>query len=443
VPFPAGPTSRFPGDLLLRFHRDTLGFLGACAAKHGDVFGFHIGRQPFVCVNHPDLIRDLLVTHQKNFRKGRALERGRRLLGNGLLTSEGDFHLRQRRLAQPAFHRQRIAGYATAMVDYSVRVRDRWTDGETLDVHQEMMRLTLAIVGKTLFDADVQHEAADIGRALASALDAFNLALLPFAELLEKLPLPANRRFLSARARLDETIYRIIRERRASGEDRGDLLSMLLLATDAEGDGGGMSDEQLRDEAMTLFLAGHETTANALTWSWCLLAQNPEARELMQQEVDALGRTPSFDDLPRLEYTRRVLAESMRLYPPAYAVGRRAIDAYAVGHYMLPPRTIVLASQFLQHRDARWFANPERFDPDRWTADEAAKRPKFSYFPFGAGTRICIGEQFAWTEGVLVLATLAQQWALQLAPGQRIGIQPRITLRPRHGMRMVATLRQK
>ena len=439
--FPPGPHSRFPGDLLLRFHRNTLGILTECAAEHGDISGFRIGRQPFVFLNHPDLIRDVLVTHQKNFLKGRALERARLILGHGLLTNEGDFHLRQRRLAQPAFHRERIAGYAAAMVERAARLRDTWTDGEAIDVHQAMMALTLAIVGKTLFDADIETETAEIGKALTRVLASFNFAMLPFSEFLQKLPLPISIRFARARARLDATVYRMIRERRASGVDHGDLLSMLLRATDTEGDGTGMPDEQLRDEAMTLFLAGHETTANALTWTWYLLARNPKAESKLQREVDALGRTPTFDDLPRLEYTRRVLAESMRLYPPAYALGRRAIDEYPVRDYVIPARGIVIVSQFMQHRDARWFPVPDRFDPDRWSPEATAKRPKFSYFPFGAGARICIGEQFAWTEGVLVLATLAQRWRLWLAPKQRIAVQPRMTLRPRYGMQMIVTRR--
>ena len=439
--FPPGPFSRFPGDLLLRFRRDTLGVLNECAADFGDISGFRIGRQPFVFLNHPDLIRDVLVTHQKNFLKGRALERARLILGNGLLTSEGAFHLRQRRLVQPAFHREHIAGYAAAMVEHAARLRDRWANGEAIDVHQAMMALTLAIVGRTLFDADIETEAAEIGNALTRVLASFNFAMLPFSEFLQKLPLPVSIRFARARARLDATVYRIIRERRASGVDHGDLLSMLLRATDTEGDGTGMSDEQLRDEAMTLFLAGHETTANALTWSWYLLARNPKAEGKLQQEVDALGHEPTFADLPKLEYTRRVFAESMRLYPPAYALGRRAIDEYRVGEFVIPARGIVMVSQFIQHRDTRWFPYPDRFEPDRWSPEATATRPKFSYFPFGAGTRICIGEQFAWTEGVLVLATLAQRWRLWLAPKQRIAIQPRITLRPRYGMRMIVTKR--
>jgi cytochrome P450 len=436
--FPPGPKSRFPGDIFFQFRGDPLDFLIHCASL-GDVVGFRLGPQPFVFVNHPDAIRDVLVTHQKNFVKGKALERARILLGNGLLTNEGESHLRQRRLAQPAFHRDRIAGYAAAMVEYTARVRDRWYDTIELDVHQAMMALTLAIVGKTLFDADVEHEASEIGKALTDVFETFTLTMMPFSEIIQKLPLPSIRKGNRGRKRLDETVYRIIAERRASKEDRGDLLSMLMLAVDD--DGSGMNDQQLRDEAMTLFVAGHETTANLLTWAWYLLARNRNVEATLQAEVDALGHEPTFADLPKLEYTRRVVAEAMRLYPPAYAIGRRAIGPYQIGEYTLPPRTIVIVSPYTQHRDARWFPLPEQFDPNRWSAEETAKRPKYSYFPFGAGTRICIGEQFAWTEAVLVLATLAQHWRLWLAPKQRIALMPRITLRPKYGMRMIATRR--
>ena len=435
---PPGPRSRYPGQLLIDIRRrGVLPFLRDVLAPYGDVVHWKMPSEHMALVNHPDLIRDILVTHQKQFHKGRGLERARILLGNGLLTSEGDFHLRQRRLASPAFHRQRIATYAGAMTSYATRHAGSWRDGETRDITKDMMRLTLAIAGKTLFDADVEHEAAEIGEALTTSLKAFNLAMLPGSQFLMKLPLPSVRRFKQARERLDATIYRMIADRRASGGDRGDLLSMLMAATDTEGDGSGMTDEQLRDECMTIFLAGHETTANALTWTWYLLSQHPEAEAKMHAEVDALaGRVPTFDDMPALAYTRMVLAESMRLFPPAYALGRRALDSYDVGGYRLPPRTVIFMSQFLVHRDPRWWPEPEQFRPERFAPDATESRPKFAYFPFGAGTRVCIGEQFAWMEGVLCLATIAQQWRFRLDPTQVVALEPIITLRPRHGMRM-------
>jgi cytochrome P450 len=429
---------RYPGQFMVEIARNPLAMMVAMKEMHGDIAHWRIGPQNLYLFSHPDLIRDVLVTNGRNFHKSRGLERAKRLLGNGLLTSEGEFHLRQRRLAQPAFHKARIAAYAVTMSDYAARMSRRWSDGETIDIHTEMMRLTLGIVARTLFDADVENEAAEIGRALTMAFESFNFAMLPFTEYLERLPLPSVRRFNSARDTLDRTIYRMIAERRRSGEDKGDLLSMLLMATDTEGDGSGMSDLQLRDEALTIFLAGHETTANALTWSWYLLSQHPDVEARLHEEIDSVlnGRAPSYGDMPALPYTRMVFAESMRLYPPAWAIGRRALHPFDARGFIIPKRSVVIMSQYIVHRDARFFPEPERFDPDRWKPEAVAVRPKFSYFPFGGGNRVCIGEQFAWMEGVLLIAALAQKWRMRLVPGHPVEVQPLITLRPKHGMRM-------
>jgi cytochrome P450 len=442
---PPGPRRRVPALNALRMGRDPLTFLTGLRDQYGDIARVPLGPETLYLFNHPDLVRDVLVTNHRNFHKGRGLERAKMLLGEGLLTSEGDFHLRQRRLAQPAFHRQRVAAYGATMATYAAARRDRWRAGMTIDAHQEMMALTLVIVGKTLFDADVEHEAAEIGAALATTFESFQFGFfLPFGELLERLPLPATLRFRKARARLDATIYRLIEERRRTGGDRGDLLSMLLLAQDIEGDGGRMTDLQLRDEAMTIFLAGHETTANAMTWTWYLLSQHPDVEARVHAEVDAAlgGRLPSADDLPLLPYTRMVLAESMRLYPPAWIVGRRALGPFDANGYTIPARSIILLSPYTMHRDARWFPDPERFDPERFTPERQAERPKFAYFPFGGGPRVCIGEQFAWMEGVLLLATIAQRWRLRLVPDHPIALQPIITLRPKHGVRMIVEARR-
>jgi len=442
APFPPGPRASFPGALVFRIQRDALAFLAEAKREHGDIVGFRVGRQPVVLLSAPDDVRDVLVTNQRNFTKGRGLERAKLLLGEGLLTSEGDFHLRQRRLVQPAFHRQRVASYGETMVAYAARATSRWRDGETIDAHAAMTALTLAIVGKTLFDADVEAEAAEIGDALTASVEAFPLANMPFSEILEKLPIPAALRFRRARRRLDATIYRMIAERRAAPGDRGDLLSMLLLATDAEGDGGGMSDLQLRDEAMTLFLAGHETTANALTWALHLLSRHPDAEARALAEADALGGEPRADDLPRLSWIRAVLAEAMRLYPPAWIIGRRAKAAFDVGGFHVPARTLVLVSQYLVHRDPRWWPDADAFRPARWLdAAAAAERPKFAYFPFGAGTRVCIGEQFAWMEGVLVLATVLRDWRLRPAQAEP-RLDALITLRPKGGLRLTPSARR-
>lgn len=408
------------------------------ARDYGDLPYFRLGPYPVYLINHPDFVREIFVTQQANFIKSRALQRARILLGEGLLTSEGEFHRRQRRLVQPAFHRERLAAYGSVMAEYGVRLRERWKSGSTLDVADEMMRLTLAIVGKTLFSADVETEASEIGQSLTTVLKMFRVLMLPFSEYLEKLPLPSMRRFEKAQARLDSIIYGLIHERRKSGQDTGDLLSMLLLAQDDETGGAGMTDQQVRDEALTLFLAGHETTANALTWTWYLLSQNPDCERLLHEELDRVleGRPPGVADLPNLRYTEKVLAEAMRLYPPAWAIGRMSTGPFELGGIKIAARSICIASPYVTHRDPRWFPDPERFDPERWTQEARDARPKFSYYPFGGGARICIGERFAWMEGVLLIAALAQKWKLRLDPAQRVEPLPLITLRTKYGMRM-------
>ncbi len=423
--------------------RDPLGFLQDLAGTYGDIAHTRAAGEHVVLLSDPQHVKDVLMTHQRNFHKGRGLERARKLLGNGLLTSEDQTHLRQRRLIQPAFHRERIASYASAMTEYADRVQREWTDGAVVDVSEQMMRLTLGVVGRTLFDADVESQARDVGQALTDVLDSFWTTMLPFADVLEKLPIPQLKRGRAARARLDAIVYGLIAERRRNPGDRGDLLSMLLLAQDEEQGGVGMSDAQVRDEAMTIFLAGHETTANALAWTWYLLSQSPEVEARLHAEVDRVlgGRTPAMADLPQLGYVEQIITESMRLYPPAWLLGRRAVGAYEVGGYTLPPRTIVLMSPYVIHRDARLFAEPERFAPERWTPEFKAGLPQFAYFPFGGGARRCIGESFAWMELVLVAATIAQHWTLRLVPGHPVVPQPVVTLRLKHGLKMTATRR--
>ncbi|MGH9143604.1 MAG: cytochrome P450 [Vicinamibacterales bacterium] len=414
-----------------------LDFFMNLTRTYGDVSSYRMAGEQLFLVNEPRLIRDVLVTHTRNFTKSRGLERSRRLLGRGLLTSEGAVHLRQRRLMQPAFHRDRIAGYGAAMVGYADRMRRTWTDGATLDIAREMNRLTLSIVGKTLFDVDVEQQAAAVGEALTAVMESFWMMMLPFAELLERLPVPKLRRARMARARLDAIIFGMIADRRASGRDHGDLLSTLLSAQD-EDEGGGMTDQQVRDEAMTIFLAGHETTANALTWTWYLLSGAPEVEAKLHDEVSRVlqGRLPGVADLASLPYVERVVTESMRLYPPAWIIGRRAIDEYRLGAFVVPPRSILVMSPYIMHRDSRFYTEAGRFDPDRWTPEFRAALPRFAYFPFGGGPRQCIGESFAWMELILLVATISQQCRLRLVPGHPVVPQPLITLRTKHGMRM-------
>ncbi|MCX7789625.1 MAG: cytochrome P450 [Chloroflexaceae bacterium] len=433
-----GPSRSLPGATLLAFQRDPIGFVSALAAEYGDIVRFRLGSQPTLLLSNPDHIRDVLVTSSKNFAKGRALQRAGRLLGEGLLTSEGEFHRRQRRLVAPAFHRQRIAAYGERMACLAEAHQARWRPGQTVDMAAEMMRLTLRIAGDTLFGADTDATAAEVAAAMHDLLELFVLVPLPFSETLERLPLPSVRRFHAARERLDRIIYDLIARRRACGEDRGDLLSMLLAARDVEGDGSGMSDRQVRDEALTIFLAGHETTANALAWTFYLLSQHPEVAARLRAELDAAlgGRAPTVADLPRLGYAEMVFAEALRLYPPAWIIGRRALQPFSLGGEEFAAGTIVLMSQWVVHHDPRHYPDPYRFDPERFRPEARAARHRFAYFPFGGGPRICIGESFAWMEGTLVLATLARRWQPALLPGHPVALQPTITLRPRHGLRM-------
>ena len=417
------------------FRKDPTQFL-TNLSRLGDVTYFRMGPQPGFFVNHPDLIRDVLVVNHHKFTKGRALQRAKALLGEGLLTSEDQFHLRQRRMIQPAFHRQRIADYARSMVEYGERMS--WMDGDVRNIDTEMMQLTLQVVGKTLFGVEIGSEADEVGQAMTELVSMFDFLLVPFSEVLEKLPLPQTKRLQRAKESLNSIIYSIINERRRTGEDRGDLLSMLLLAQD-EDNGETMTDGQVRDEALTLFLAGHETTAVALTWTWYLLSQNPTAEAKLHEELDTVlrGRLPSFDDLAELRYTEAVIAESMRLLPPAWGIGRLARQEHEFNGYKVSPKALVLISPYVTQRDARFWNEPESFKPERWlsqTVKEANQR--YIYFPFGGGIRRCVGESFAWTEAVLLLATIARKWKLSLDPGQKIGLKPVITLRTKYGMKM-------
>ena len=436
---PPGPSRALSPVIFYRLMRHPLEMFAEAAARYGDVVLLPALWRRVFFLNHPDYIRDLLVTSAQKFEKSPAIKSTKPVLGEGLLTSEREFHLRQRRLAQPAFHRQRIAAYGAVMAEYAEQRRRRWSHGQQVDLHAEMMALTLAVVGKTLFDYDLAVDSSQIASSLETFLEMFRFMMMPFAPYVERLPLPGMIRLRRARQRVDAIVYRIIRERRASGRDHGDLLSMLLAAQDEEGDGGSMTDVQLRDESLTIILAGHETTANALTWAFYLLAQHPQVEARLHAELDAVlaGRLPTADDLPALPYAEMVLAETLRLYPPAYAVGRWSLEDHAFGPYEIPRYSVVLTSQWVMHRDPRFYSDPQRFDPERWKPEARAARPKFSYFPFGGGNRVCIGEGFAWMEGILILATLAQQWRMRIAPGYRAELWPVITLRPRSGMPMI------
>ena len=414
--------------------------------KYGDIAHYKIGWHHIVFLNHPDYIREVLVVQNDNFVKERTVQRTKMLLGEGMITSEGVQHRMQRQVAQPAFHRQRIPEYASVMVREAARMRESWRDGEQRDIAIDMMHLTLNVVSETLFATDLRNEVDELADAINRIMGLYNfLVMLPAAEWLVHVRPPGLAAFVRARKRIDAVVYRMIAAHRRRIADRrsdgGSLLDMMLAASP---DGSAEAEQSLRDQVITIFLAGYETVANALSWTWYLLSQNPECERRFHEEIDRelQGRLPAFEDFPRLRYVEMVLAESMRLYPPAWAMGRYARADFQLGDYFLPAKTTVLMSQFITHRDARFFPDPSRFDPERFTPDGKARRTKFTYFPFGAGFRQCIGESFAMMEGVLLLATLGQRWKLKLAPGHRVEPEPLITLRPKYGMKMLVESRR-
>ena len=411
------------------------------AREYGDIAHYKIGWNHIVFLNHPDYIREVLVVQNDNFIKERTVRRTKMLLGEGLITAEGAQHRLQRQVAQPAFHRQRIPEYASTMVEEAVRTRDGWREGEQRDIAIDMMHLTLNVVAKTLFATELGDEVEELADAINRIMGLYNfLVMLPAAEWLVHMRPPGLAAFVRARKRIDAVVYRMIEAHRRQSSDGRSLLDLMLTASP---DQSSASEQSLRDQVITIFLAGYETVANALSWTWYLLSQNPDCERRLHQEIDRelQGRLPTFDDVPRLRYVEMVLAESMRLYPPAWAMGRYALKDFRLGEFWLPAKTTVLMSQFVTHRDPRFFPDPLRFDPERFTPEEKARRTKFSYFPFGAGFRQCIGESFAWMEGVLLLATIAQQWKFRLISGHRVEPEPLITLRPKYGMRMTVERR--
>lgn len=431
---PPGPRKKFLGDRLLSLQRDPLGYLQKLEREYGDVVHFKIGPQHMIVLNHPDDIRDVLVTHSRNFVKGYTLQQAKRVLGEGLLTSEGEYHKQHRHIMQPIFHRQQIARFAAVMVEYATRTAARWREGETFDVSRQMQELTLAIAAKTLLDSDVEGEASELGNAVNELMGLFNPVMLLMADWIEKLPLPPTQRLHRCKARLDETIYRLIAEHRAN--ERGDdLLSMLLQAQDSE---TPMSDEQLRDEVLVIILAGYETISNALAWTWYLLSTHPEVNARFHAELDAVldGRQPTAADVESLVYTRMILSETLRMYPSVWFLDRRAVNDYEVGGYLVPAGSMVLMSQWLVQHDPRFYTEPMRFDPQRWTTDAQTGRHRFAYFPFGAGPRVCVGEHFAWMEGVLLMATIGQRWNIQVQKGYKVVPTPSLNLHPKGGIKV-------
>jgi cytochrome P450 len=440
--FPAGPSEGLKRWSLGPLNKNPLEYFTEIAREYGDIAGLRVLNFRSIFINHPDVIEEVLVTNARKYSKGRVLRANRHVFGEGLLTSEGDFWLRQRRLAQPAFHKARIASYAATMVEYTQRILEGWRGGEERDAHQEMMRLTLQIVGKTLFDADVESDAQEVGKSLELLLEiGANFRRAIFVP--HWLPTPANLRAKREVAQIERILYRIIGERRTSGRDAGDFLSMLLSAQDE--DGSRMTDRQLRDETITLFLAGHETTACTLSWMWWLLAQNPAVEAKLHAELDyVLGdRAPSLDDLPKLVYTGHVITEALRLYPAAWGMARLAIEDHEIAGYPVTKGMGVVMAQWVVHRDPRWYDAPEEFRPERWEDDLLKRLPRFAYFPFGGGPRQCIGNTFALMEAALILATIARKFRLRLVADHPVVPLASITLRPRHGVRVTLESRQQ
>ncbi len=444
--YPPGLRRNLPFYLFSRFFRASNPILlfEYLQEQYGPVSHYKLGPSHIVFLNDPDFIREVLVNQAPVFIKERTQRRMKILLGEGLITSDGERHMRQRRIAAPAFHRQRIAAYGDMMSARALTMREEWQPGVEIDAVSEMMRLALQVVARTIFDTDVTEDVQTINTEVNAIMELYNfLIALPKAEALLHLPIPGLMRFKRARRSLDAVVHRMIDQRRQSGEDRGDLLSMLLASRDEERDQSKLTDEQVRDEVTTIFLAGYETVANALAWTWLLLAQNPDAEQKLHEELDRVlgGRMPTLADLPELRYTEMVISESMRLYPPAWAMGRQSTAPVEIGPWRLPAGTYFFFSQYIMQRTERYFPDPLRFDPERFTPEAKAARPKFTYFPFGGGSRQCIGESFAWMEAILLIATLAQKWRLRLVPGQIVAVQPKITLRSKYPIRLIPELR--
>jgi cytochrome P450 len=421
---PPGPQPRYPGELLLAMQRDTSAFLTRLARQYGDAVSFRIGTYRLVLLNHPHLIREVLVTQQRNFIKGIGQRQAKLIVGEGLVTSEGEFHLRQRRRIQPLFHRQHLAAYGDRIAEQITHACQDWQGGETREITREMWDLTLNIIARTLLNADVQAEADEINRTLADLLRFFNPAVLFLVNRLKRVPGPLASRYALARARFEDKIYR-------NGGETSDLVKLLRSPHPAGGDGGPADEQQVRDEMLTLFLAGVGATADMLSRTFYLLSQCPEVEERLRAEIDSVvGGTVTVADLDRLIYARQVLTESMRLYPPNWTIDREPLADCEIGGCLIPAGSTVLLSQWVMHRDPRFYPDPLRFDPDRWDPEHKPRNPEFAYFPFGGGLRICIGEPLAWMIGLMALAIIVPRWRLRLAPKHRVDLRPHLGWSP-------------
>ena len=453
--FPPGPSSHIPGKMVRSFLKDPIGTLSKIANEYGDLSYFKMGRLHVYLINNPDDIEKILIYDHSNFSKGPRLQSAKRLLGEGLVTSEGEFHKSQRKLIQPLFLPKKIASYGPIMTERALNMIKGWKNGSVVDIHSELMKVTLSIICKSVMDYDMEsQQAKDFGNAFAITKKYASRLQHPIGQLLDRVPiLPKVAQARAAGNKLNTIVYGLVAERREkiekdksfSGED---LLSKLIKVQ--ADDGSTMTDKQLRDEIITILIAGHETTSNALTWTYYLLSQNPKVERKVFDEIDSvLGedggefKRPSITDLPKLDYVEKVFREAMRLYPPVWTMGRFVQKDYPLGGYILPKGSSLMFSQYVMHHSSKYYDNPETFDPDRWTEEFKMHLPRFSYFPFGGGIRGCVGEPFAWQEGILLLATISSYWSMRLAPNQRVKLQPGITLSPKNGIKMKLKSRRK
>lgn len=441
---PRGPKGNFLLGCATSFVRNPLRFLERTKQDFGNLVSFELGPVPTLLINEPDLIEEVLVTQAHCFIKELGLRNNRRFFGNGLLSSEGEYWRKQRRLAAPSFSPKRLEGYGQVMVDHTADMCRRWTDKQIVDIQHEMMQLTLGIAVKTLFDVELDPNNHELESALTNSqaylADRINnifLMMLP-----EWLPFPTNLGLSKEVATVEKFIYGLIAERRGRTEGRNDLLSILVAARDEE-DGTTMSDRQVRDEIFTFFFAGHETTALSLTWALYLISQHPEVEQRLLEEIKQVlgGGVPKVSNYYQLSYTNKVIKESMRIRPPVWSFGRECIKDCSIGDYEVKDGTTILLSQWLMHHDERYYADPHSFNPDRWSEEFANHLPKFAYFPFGGGPRICIGNGFAMLESVLALATIMQNFHIELAQEKPVELLPAVTLRPKGGIAMKLTRR--
>lgn len=456
--YPPGPSSYIPGKIVRSFVKDPINTLSKIAGEYGDLSHFKLGRMHVYLINNPDYIEKILIFDNSNFSKGPRLQTAKRLLGEGLVTGEGEFHKSQRKLIQPLFLPKKISSYGAVMTDRALRMIQGWRNGSVVNIHSELMKVTLSIICKSVMDYEMESkQAKDFGNAFEITKKYSSRLQHPLGQILDRVPiLPKVAQSRSAGKMLNTIVYGLISERRkeieSGAKDKSssaeDLLSKLIIVQ--ADDGSTMTDTQLRDEIITILIAGHETTSNALTWIYYLLSQNPQIERRVFEEIDqVLGgngeeyKQPSVVDLPKLKYVENVFRESMRLYPPVWTMGRFAVNDYPLGGYTIPKGSSIMFSQYVMHHSAKYYDNPDTFDPDRWTEEFKMHLPRFSYFPFGGGIRGCVGEPFAWQEGILLIATISSYWSMRLAPNQHVKLQPGITLNPKNGIKMKLKSRRK